>query len=116
MSTTILIVEDDEDISRLVQHQLEGAGFAVLPFATANGVISEAMKRPPALFILDIMLPGSNGLDLCRRIRETTILNAIPVIFLTAKTSESDKVTGLEIGADGLHQQTFQPQRACRKG
>ncbi len=110
MKATILIVEDDADISRLVQHHLEGAGFAVRAFATAQGVIQDAAKHPPALFLLDIMLPGGNGLDLCRRIRETSSLNSIPVIFLTAKTSESDRIAGLDLGADDYISKPFSPK------
>jgi two-component system phosphate regulon response regulator PhoB len=97
---TIFSVEDDADISRLVRFQLESAGYGVRAFATANGVIAEAERQPPALFLLDIMLPGGDGLELCRRIRQTGGLAMIPVIFLTAKASESDKIMGLELGAD----------------
>ncbi|MEO5937181.1 MAG: response regulator transcription factor [Terriglobales bacterium] len=110
MRPTILIVEDDADISRLVQHHLEGADFAVRAFSSAQGVIPEATKHPPSLFLLDILLPGGNGLDLCRRIRETPGLNPIPVIFLTAKTSEFDRVTGLELGADDYISKPFSPK------
>src|SRR5215472_10236030 len=82
---TVFSVEDDADISRLVRFQLESAGYGVRTFAAANGVIAEAEKQPPALFLLDIMLPGGDGLELCRRIRQTPALAMIPVIFLTAK-------------------------------
>jgi len=97
---TIYSVEDDTDISRLVRHHLEAAGYGVRSFPSTAGVITEAEKQSPALFLLDIMLPGGDGLELCRRIRQTPALSMIPVIFLTAKTTESDKVIGLELGAD----------------
>src|SRR5215469_3815561 len=97
---TIFAVEDDTDISRLVRHHLEAAGYGVRSFSSANGVITEGEKQAPALFLLDIMLPGGDGLELCRRIRQTPALAMIPVIFLTAKTTESDRVIGLELGAD----------------
>src|SRR5271169_6606805 len=107
---TIFAVEDDTDISRLVRHHLESAGYGVRSFPTASGVISEAEKQAPALFLLDIMLPGGDGLELCRRIRQTSGLAMIPVIFLTAKTTESDKVIGLELGADDYIPKPFSPR------
>ena len=71
MKQTIFAVEDDTDISRLVRHHLEGAGYGVRTFAATAGVIAEAEKQAPALFLLDIMVPGGDGLELCRRIRQT---------------------------------------------
>lgn len=110
MKHTIFAVEDDADISRLVRHHLEGAGFAVRSFASGSGVVAEAEKQPPSLFLLDIMLPGGDGLELCRRIRQTSSLAMVPVIFLTAKTSESDRVLGLELGADDYISKPFSPR------
>jgi two-component system phosphate regulon response regulator PhoB len=107
---TIFAVEDDTDISRLVRHHLEAAGYGVRSFPSAAGVIAEGEKQPPALFVLDIMLPGGDGLELCRRIRETPALAMIPVIFLTAKTTESDKIIGLELGADDYIPKPFSPR------
>ncbi|HWS98079.1 MAG TPA: response regulator, partial [Candidatus Methylomirabilis sp.] len=110
MKQTIYAVEDDSDISRLVRHHLESAGYGVRSFPTAAGVITEAEKQPPAMFLLDIMLPGGDGLELCRKIRQTPALAMIPVIFLTAKTTESDKVIGLELGADDYIPKPFSPR------
>jgi DNA-binding response OmpR family regulator len=107
---TIYAVEDDTDISRLVRHHLEAAGYSVRSFPAAAGVISEAERQLPALFLLDIMLPGGDGLELCRRIRQTPALSMVPVIFLTAKTTESDKVIGLELGADDYIPKPFSPR------
>jgi two-component system phosphate regulon response regulator PhoB len=107
---TIFAVEDDTDISRLVRYQLESAGYGVRTFTTTNGVIAEAEKQTPSLFLLDIMVPGGDGLELCRRIRQTSSLAMIPVIFLTAKVSESDKVIGLELGADDYIPKPFSPR------
>jgi len=97
---TIFAVEDDADISRLVRHHLEAAGYGVRTFAATAGV----------LFLLDIMVPGGDGLELCRRIRQTSSLAMTPVIFLTAKTSESDRVIGLELGADDYIPKPFSPR------
>jgi len=107
---TIFAVEDDTDISRLVRHHLEAAGYGVRTFAATAGVIAEAEKQAPALFLLDIMVPGGDGLELCRRIRQTSTLAMIPVIFLTAKVSESDRVVGLELGADDYIPKPFSPR------
>ena len=107
---TIFAVEDDTDISRLVRHHLEAAGYSVRSFPSASGVIAEGEKQAPALFLLDIMLPGGDGLELCRRIRQTPALAMIPVIFLTAKTTESDKIIGLELGADDYIPKPFSPR------
>ena len=107
---TIFAVEDDTDISRLVRHHLEGAGYAVRTFTSASGVVAEAEKQPPSLFLLDIMIPGGDGLELCRRIRQTTSIAMVPVIFLTARISESDKVIGLELGADDYIPKPFSPR------
>jgi two-component system phosphate regulon response regulator PhoB len=107
---TIFVVEDDPDISRLVRHHLEGAGFVVKLFPTGHTVIAESERQRPAVFILDIMVPGKDGLDLCRQIRQTPSLSAIPVIFLTAKSSEADRVLGLELGGDDYIAKPFSPR------
>jgi DNA-binding response OmpR family regulator len=107
---TIFAVEDDSDISRLVRHHLEAAGYGVRTFSASAGVVAEAEKQAPSLFLLDIMLPGGDGLELCRRIRQTSSLAMTPVIFLTAKISESDRVIGLELGADDYIAKPFSPR------
>ena len=107
---TIFVVEDDADIGRLVRHNLEAAGFAVRWFPSAATVLAEAEKQRPALMLLDIMVPGGDGLDLCRRIRQSAALAPTPVIFLTAKTGESDRVLGLELGADDYITKPFSPR------
>ena len=106
----IFLVEDDADISRLVRHHLESAGYTVRAFATAGGVLGEAEREHPSLFLLDIMVPGGDGLDLCRRIRQMPALGMVPVIFLTAKSSESDRVLGLDLGADDYITKPFSPR------
>jgi two-component system phosphate regulon response regulator PhoB len=100
VGATIFVVEDDKDISQLVTHQLERAGFAVRAFSRGNNVLPEASATKPKLFILDIMVPGMDGLELCKRIRQSADLAGTPIMFLTARTSEDDRVLGLELGAD----------------
>lgn len=106
----IFVVEDDEDIARLISHTLQAAGFEVHSFLTAGLVIGEAVRQTPAMFLLDIMLPGTDGFELCRHIRETPALASIPIIFLTAKTSEADRIKGLELGGDDYITKPFSPR------
>jgi DNA-binding response OmpR family regulator len=100
LSQNIFVLEDDTDISRLVQHHLEAAGFQVRPYLTPTHLIPDAERHKPALFLLDIMVPGGDGLDLCRRLRAHASLSGVPIIFLTARAAENDRVLGLELGAD----------------
>jgi len=106
----IILVEDDPDISRLVQQHLEQSGLSVRSFDTGARVISSAEARPPSLFLLDIMVPDGDGLELCSQIRRTPVLNPIPVIFLTAKAGEGDRVLGLTLGADDYISKPFSPR------
>jgi DNA-binding response OmpR family regulator len=107
---TIFVVEDDADIANLVKHHLEGAGFSVRLFASTNSVVSSAEATLPSLFLLDIMVPGGGGMELCKRIRQHSALAMSPIIFLTAKLTESDRVTGLEQGADDYITKPFSPR------
>jgi DNA-binding response OmpR family regulator len=100
MRKLIFVVEDEADIAKLVRHHLEQAGYGVRVFHSAAEVIREAEEMRPALFLLDIMVPGEDGISLCRRIRQNARIGAIPVIFLTARAAESDRVLGLELGGD----------------
>lgn len=110
MKPLIYVVEDEADIARLVKHHLEAAGFNVRVFPNAPLVIGDAERDKPALFLLDIMIPGGDGFELCRRIRQNQAIAMTPVIFLTAKTSESDRVLGLELGADDYVGKPFSPR------
>jgi two-component system phosphate regulon response regulator PhoB len=100
LSQTIFVLEDDTDIARLVQHHLEAAGYAARLFTTPTYLIPDAERQAPALFLLDIMVPGGDGLDVCRRLRSHPALSTVPIIFLTARAGENDRVLGLEMGAD----------------
>ena len=104
------MVEDDSDISRLVKHHLEGAGIGAKVFPSSKGVLAEATRHHPAAFLLDIMIPGEDGMEICRQIRATTELAPIPVIFLTAKTEESDRLAGFDLGADDYITKPFSPR------
>ncbi len=106
----VFVVEDDPDIARLVRIQLESAGYVAQVFSTTIGVLARAERDNPSLFLLDIMVPGGDGLELCRQIRRTHSLASTPVIFLTAKSAEADRVVGLEIGADDYVTKPFSPR------
>ena len=106
----IFVVEDDEDIARLISHNLQAAGFEVQSFISAASVITEAQREMPALFLLDVMLPGTDGFELCRHLRQTPALSATPVIFLTAKTGEAERIKGLELGGDDYITKPFSPR------
>ena len=106
----IFVVEDDEDIARLISHNLQAAGFEVQSFVSGASVLTEAVREMPVLFLLDVMLPGTDGFELCRHIRQTPALSAIPIIFLTAKTAEADRVKGLELGGDDYITNPFSPR------
>jgi DNA-binding response OmpR family regulator len=106
----VFVVEDDADIAQLISHNLRAAGFEVQSFYDEASVVARALGEMPALFLLDVMLPGSDGFDLCRRIRQSPALSATPIIFLTAKTSEADRVRGLELGGDDYITKPFSPR------
>jgi two-component system phosphate regulon response regulator PhoB len=97
---TILVLEDDADIANLVQHHLQLAGFTVRVCGSGDEVMPLAKKHPPALFLLDIMVPGNSGFEVCRQIRASQDFARVPVIFLTARAGEEDRVRGLDLGAD----------------
>jgi DNA-binding response OmpR family regulator len=106
----VFVVEDEEDIARLISHNLQAAGFEVQSFVNGTSLVSEALREMPALFLLDVMLPGSDGFELCRQIRQTAVLSSTPIIFLTAKTGESDRIKGLELGGDDYITKPFSPR------
>lgn len=100
MSQTIFVLEDDSDISRLMQYHLEAAGYTVRVYSTTTNIVADAERQTPSLFLLDIMVPGGDGLEVCRRLRQHAALSTVPIIFVTARASENDRVLGLELGAD----------------
>ncbi|MEA2205007.1 MAG: two-component system, OmpR family, alkaline phosphatase synthesis response regulator PhoP [Blastocatellia bacterium] len=102
MQHPILIIEDDPDIAEGLKYNLERDGLPVVMAATGEAGLTAALDdhNPPSLIILDLMLPGMSGTDLCRRLRREPATRRTPIIMLTAKASESDRVTGLDLGAD----------------
>ncbi len=96
----IALVEDDADLYALVKYNLEKEGFAFVGAQSGRGVIDLFRRERPDLILLDIMLPDSDGLDICKSIRQNSELAHTPVIFLTARASETDRIVGLELGAN----------------
>ena len=96
----IALIEDDVDLYALVKYNLEKDGFAVVGAQTGRGVIDLCRRERPDLILLDIMLPDSDGLEICKGIRQHPELAHVPVIFLTARASETDRIVGLELGAN----------------
>jgi len=106
----IFVVEDEGDIAGLISHTLRSGGFDVQSFSDGASVISEGMRLKPSLFLLDVMLPGTSGFDLCRQIRKSPALSSTPIIFLTARVGENDRIKGLELGADDYITKPFSPR------
>src|ERR1700674_5325757 len=96
----IVLIEDDADLFALIRYNLEKEGFAFAGSQTGKGALELCRRERPDLVILDIMLPDSDGLDICKGIRAHPELSQVPVIFLTARASETDRIVGLELGAN----------------
>jgi DNA-binding response OmpR family regulator len=109
MRARVLIVEDDRDIADLVAHYLGKAGFATDVLSSGRDALAAIRERPPDLVILDLMLPQVDGLEICRIMRAHDPTAAIPIIMLTARGEESDRIVGLEIGADDYMAKPFSP-------
>ncbi len=107
---SILIVEDDQDISELIAHYLEKAGHKVTRLTSGKGVMAELRASPADLVILDLMLPGMDGLLVCQAMRADPATAGIPVIMLTARGEEADRIAGLELGADDYVTKPFSPK------
>ena len=107
---TILIVEDEADIRELVRYHLEQEGYAVEEADSGEKALERAAAIRPALVVLDLMLPGTDGLEVCRRLRTDDTLRELPVIMLTAKGTEVDRILGLELGADDYITKPFSPR------
>jgi DNA-binding response OmpR family regulator len=104
---TILVVEDEMKIARLVRDYLEHAGFDVIVASDGGSALSSARGSKPDLIVLDLGLPGLDGLDVTRELRRTS---DVPIVMLTARTDESDRIVGLELGADDYVVKPFSPK------
>lgn len=107
---TILVVEDEPDIRKLVHYHLAQERFRVLEAEDGEKALSAMQRLRPNLVILDLMLPGLSGLEVCRLLRERPETTAMPILMLTAKAGEADRVVGLEMGADDYLPKPFSPR------
>jgi DNA-binding response OmpR family regulator len=106
----ILLIEDDSDISELVQYNLEREGYKVYASADGEFGLGQARQLKPDLIVLDLMLPGLDGLSVCKKLRADPATEGTPIVMLTAKGEESDVVIGLEMGADDYVTKPFSPK------
>jgi DNA-binding response OmpR family regulator len=104
---TVMLVEDEESIARLLRSYLTGQGYRVVWVTTGEEALIELERHPVRIVVLDIGLPGIDGFDVCRRIRESS---RVPLVMLTARDEEADRVVGLELGADDYVSKPFSPR------
>src|SRR5437867_3296965 len=109
MSSRILIVEDDPDIAQLVARYLDKAGFTTDRAASGRDALQAVTEKAPDLMVLDLMLPQVDGFEVCRRVRSNEATAALPIIMLTARGEESERIVGLELGADDYLAKPFSP-------
>jgi len=107
---TIFIVEDEEDIRELITYNLSKEGYKVTGVASGEAAMTAIGKQPPDLILLDLMLPGTDGLEVCRLLKGDSETREIPIIMVTAKGEEADIVVGLELGADDYIVKPFSPK------
>ena len=107
---SILVVEDDNDILGLLTYNLRGAGYEVLTCEEGYAALTMARQRLPDLILLDLMIPGIDGFEVCKELKRSTETRNIPVIMLTARGEEIDRIVGLELGADDYVVKPFSPR------
>jgi len=103
----VLIIDDEKDIVELIAYNLENEGFSVLKAFDGEAALRMIKSKKPDLAILDLMLPGMSGIDVCKAVRANPEISDLPIIMLTAKTDEVDKIIGLELGADDYMTKPF---------
>jgi two-component system alkaline phosphatase synthesis response regulator PhoP len=106
----VLIIEDDKDIVELVRYNLEKEGFQVMATSDGSTGLAQLRKALPDLLILDLMLPKVSGLEVCKEVRRDATLSRLPILMLTARGDEADRVVGLELGADDYVSKPFSPR------
>src|ERR1700730_482027 len=111
----ILVVEDESDIRELLRYNLEQDGFAVEEASDGAEALDRVRRRAPDLMVLDLMLPQMSGLEICRRIRNEPETAKLPIIVVTARGSEVDRVLGLEMGADDYVVKPFSPREVLAR-
>jgi DNA-binding response OmpR family regulator len=107
---TVFVVEDDPDVNRLIRTNLQTAGYVAEPFSNMLSALAKARIHPPSLFLLDVMVPGEDGLEFCQRLRSMPEFSNTPIIFVTAKGSEDNRILGFECGGDDYITKPFSPR------
>lgn len=115
MKELIAIIEDEPDISRLVAHHLTKANFDVKEFQSADAFYEFLDESVPDLIVLDLMLPDADGFDICKNLKNNDKYSNVPIIMLTAKSEEIDKILGLELGADDYITKPFSPRELAAR-
>ncbi len=115
MASRVLIVEDEPDISDLLAFHLGREGYQVVRSRNGADALQQVRARPPDLVLLDLMLPGMDGLEVCRRLRRDPSTAALPIVMLTAKGEEIERVLGLELGADDYIVKPFSPKEVVAR-
>src|SRR3954469_25191887 len=110
MPKRIAIVEDEAELASLLEYNLSRSGYETQVLAGAGGTLKALEQARADLIVLDVMLPEMDGFELCRQIRQSPVLGRIPVLFLTARSDEVDRVLGLEIGGDDYMTKPFSPR------
>ncbi len=110
MSERILIADDEPDVLALIRSNLKSAGFSVVTAEDGPGALAKARTHLPALILLDLMLPGMPGLEVCRVLKSESATARIPIVMVTAKAEEVDRIVGLELGADDYITKPFSPR------
>jgi len=100
VARTVLVIDDEPELGRLIDYNLTKAGYLVLTARDGEAGLAAARKHAPDLVVLDVMMPGLDGWEVCKRLRQEPSTAALPILMLTAKAEESDRVLGLELGAD----------------
>jgi DNA-binding response OmpR family regulator len=107
---TVLVIDDEKDLTELVRYNLDREGFDVITAADGRSGLSTAVRQQPDVVILDLMMPGMDGLEVCRQLRSDGRTSRIPIIMLTARVTETDRIVGLEMGADDYVTKPFSPR------
>jgi two-component system phosphate regulon response regulator PhoB len=113
--TAILVADDDMDIRDLVAFKLEQAGFEVTAVDNGLAALTEARREPPDLVVLDVMMPGMSGIDVCRELRGDPTTSGLPIILLTARAQEGDVEVGFGAGADDYIVKPFSPRELVNR-
>jgi DNA-binding response OmpR family regulator len=114
-TSRVLVVEDDHDIAALLAHSLRKHGFTPSVRHSGGEVVDEIRRDPPDLLLLDVMLPGRDGLEICRALRADPATAGVPIILVTARAEEGDRIAGLDLGADDYITKPFSPNEVVAR-